>query len=68
MDENINVYVLTRNQNNRFLYVSKVLAMRNIEKMDFKVKAFEKSIFNDRYIINGNKLFYLYDTIKGPHS
>ena len=42
--------------------------MREIEKMDFKVIPFESTIFNDNYAIQGNKIFYLYESYKGPYS
>ena len=45
------------------LTCEKELTMKEIQRLDFKPDQFEKLILNEKYVIQGNKIFYLYDII-----
>lgn len=62
MDENFVVLKLTRSLSNRTLNIEKELTMKEIFTLDFKVSDFNKVVLNDKYAIQGNKIFYLYET------
>lgn len=40
--------------------------MKEIQRLDFKPKPYENVIMNEKYVIQGSKIFYLYDLIDGP--
>ena len=60
------VYKLSRNENNRSLSFEKELTMKEIQRLDFTPGAFESIILNDKYSIQGSKIFYLYDAGDEP--
>ena len=63
MDESHVVHKMTRNLNNRSLNHEKELTMKEIQRLDFIPCAFDSIIMNDKYAIQGSKIFYLYDLI-----
>lgn len=40
--------------------------MKEIQRLDFKPRAFDNVIMNEKYAIQGSKIFYLYDLIGDP--
>ena len=66
MDENFIVTLLSRNANNRTLTNVGEVTMREIQTLDFKPHDFDNVIMNDKYAIQGNKIFYLYDNAEDP--
>ena len=66
MDENFIVYKMSRNENNRKLTLQKELTMKEIQTLDFKPNDFDSVIMNEKYAIQGNKMFYLYDNADEP--
>ena len=66
MDECHVVYKLTRNQNNRMLNYEKELTMKEIQRLDFNPNPFDYIIMNEKYAVQGSKIFYLYDLSNEP--
>jgi hypothetical protein len=66
MDEQHVVYMLTRNENNRKLSLNKELTMKEIQRLDFNPAEFDNTILTEKYIIQGSKIFYLYDMSHEP--
>lgn len=62
MDENFIVLKLSRSLSNRSLHVEKELTIKEIFTLDFKISEFNKVVMNDKYAIQGNKIFYMYET------
>ena len=52
---------MIRNINNRSLILEKELTMKEIQRLDFNPVAFDSVIMNEKYAIQGTKIFYLYD-------
>lgn len=63
MDESHVVHKMVRNLNNRSLNHEKELTMKEIQTLDFNPVAFDSVIMNEKYAIQGNKIFFLYDLI-----
>ena len=51
MNENINVYMLTRNESTRNLHIHKELSMKEVLKIDFKVMPFDDPLIQQNYVI-----------------
>ena len=66
MDECHVVYKLTRNANNRMLNFEKELTMKEIQRLDFNPQPFDFIIMNEKYSVQGDKIFYLYDLSNDP--
>jgi hypothetical protein len=66
MDECYIVHKLSRNQNNRFLTHEKEMSMKEIQTLDFLPIDFDTVIMNEKYAIQGTKIFYLYDMNGDP--
>lgn len=61
MDESFIVYKLARNENDRQLNVIQELTFKEMQTLDFIPHPYEQVTINDKYILQGNKIFYLYD-------
>ena len=66
MDDQYTVYMLTRNDNDRTLTIKKELTMKEIQRLDFKPREFDSVLLNEKYVIQGSKIFYLYDLAQEP--
>ena len=51
MNENIMIYLLTRNDSTRNLHIHKELSMKQVLKIDFKVMPFDDPLINENYVI-----------------
>lgn len=40
--------------------------MKEIQRLDFKPCEFDSILLNEKYIIQGSKIFYLYDLAQEP--
>ena len=66
MNENHVVYMLTRNQNNRYLSIDKECTFKEIQRTDFKPRLFDTTIVTEKYALQGSKVFYLYNLAEDP--
>lgn len=58
--------MLTRNENNRQLCLAKELTMKEIQRLDLKPNDFDDIIMTEKFVIQGSKIFYLYDVSLEP--
>ena len=66
MNENYVVFTLKRNDNNRFLTIQSECTMKEIQRTDYKPRLYDSTILNDKYAIQGSKMFYLYNLAEEP--
>lgn len=66
MNENHVVFTLKRNDNNRYLCIDKECTFKEIQRTDFKPRLFDTTIVTEKYVIQGSKVFYLYNLAEDP--
>jgi hypothetical protein len=66
VDNQLNIFKLSRGNQSRFLTIEKKLALKEIQRVEFSPGPFEKLICRERYAICKAKIFYFYDVKEGP--
>jgi hypothetical protein len=64
MDESHTTRKLTRNENQRLLTVDCETTLKEIQKLDYTPKGFDKFILREKYSVYQSKLFYFYELDK----
>ena len=67
MDQDFIVYHMKRNISNRKLSLIGELTLKEIQTLDFKPRDFDPILMNNRYVVQGNKIFYFYDNQEEPY-